>query len=72
MGEWLNKPVGFEGAMMAMLVFATLVFWAGMASAKAERKHRCSTCGHKDYRHTQIGCVLCRCGQFTQSAARKG
>ena len=53
---------------LSMLIFICIVGIIGLLAKRGEQKHICSTCGHRDFRHTQIGCVLCRCGQFTQRA----
>jgi hypothetical protein len=63
----MDRPVTPGEILFVMMGFFFMVFLVGLLSANAEAKHTCRTCGHKDYRHTQIGCVLCRCGQFIAS-----
>ena len=54
---------------VAMLVFLLVAVALGLTCQHEESKHICKTCGHRDFRHTQIGCVLCRCSVFV--ACRK-
>lgn len=71
MHEWLNRLVGPEGALLGLMAFSFVLFLIGLGLARAERKHVCKTCGHKDFRHMKIGCVLCRCDQFISGESEK-